>query len=90
MAKKKVQKASNKVNWEFPLTKKNLIFGGIGIGILLIGYLLMATGIGGEYAAVDGTWNNPLAIVVSPLLLVFAYLVVIPYAIFKSFPDDSQ
>ncbi len=89
MAKKR-QAKQNSVKWEFPFTKKNYIIAGAGILTIIIGYLLMSTGLGGEYAAVDGEWNNPLAITVAPLLLVIGYCVIIPMAIFKYFPHGES
>lgn len=78
-------KSSSKVNWEFPLVRKNFMIIGLGLIIILLGYGAMATGLGDDYAAVDGNWNNPLAISIGPLLLVIGYCVVIPYGIWKFF-----
>lgn len=73
------------VTWRFPLERNDLIFVAVGIGVILLGYLLMFTGVTEEPAVVDGTWNNPLAVVVSPILLVIGYCVIIPLAILKMF-----
>lgn len=89
MAKRPTKRINNKPVWEFPFTKKNYILVGIGVATIIIGFLLMSTGIGGEYAAVDGTWNNPMAITVAPLLLVIGYCVIIPFAILKYFPHKD-
>ncbi|MFN3194331.1 MAG: DUF3098 domain-containing protein [Chlorobiota bacterium] len=89
MAKKREIKRSN-VKWEFPLTRKNYIIAGIGLATIIVGYLLMSTGLGGEYAKVDGTWNNPMAVTIAPLLLVIGYCVIIPMAIFKYFPHGDS
>jgi DUF3098 family protein len=90
MAKKTVSKRQNKVNWEFPFTKKNFLLAGVGLATIVVGYLLMATGLGGDYAAVDGAWNNPMAITIAPLLLVIGYCVIIPFAILKYYPHSSD
>lgn len=89
MAKKSVSKRQNNVVWDFPFTKKNFVIAGIGVATIVIGYLLMATGLGGDHAAVDGAWNNPMAITVAPLLLVIGYCAIIPYAILKYFPHNE-
>lgn len=89
MAKKK-QTKRNDVKWEFPFARKNFIIAGAGLLTIIVGYLLMSTGLGGEYAAVDGTWNNPLAVTVAPLLLVIGYCVVIPLAIIKYYPHGES
>lgn len=78
------------VDWRFPLHKKNFMIMGIGIGVILLGYALMATGISDEPATVDGTWNNPLAVTVAPLLLIIGYCVIIPYAILKYFGRQDE
>lgn len=52
----------------------NYIYLGIGLVVIIIGYLLMA----------QGPWDNPLSLSASPIVLLFAYLVVIPFAILYS------
>jgi Protein of unknown function (DUF3098) len=80
------RKASDKkAIWHYPLVQKNYMIFGIGLAVILVGYLLMMTGIGEDPALVDGAWNNPLAIGVAPVLLVIGYCVIIPYAILKYF-----
>lgn len=83
---KKVQR----VDWNFPLNRKNFMIIGIGMIVILLGYGAMATGLGDEYTAVDGNWNNPLAISVGPLLLVIGYCVIIPYGIWKFFGSSGS
>lgn len=53
-------------------TKQNYTILYIGIGILLIGYFLMA----------QAPWDNPLSRSLSPIVLLIAYIVVFPLAIF--------
>jgi hypothetical protein len=89
MAKKREKKQSN-VKWDFPLTRKNFIIAGAGLATIIVGYLLMSTGLGGDYAAVDGTWNNPMAVTIAPLLLVIGYCVIIPLAIYKYYPHGDS
>lgn len=88
MAKKQIRVNKAKapsVKWEFPLDRQNLIYFGVGIGVILLGYALMATGITEEPATLSGKWNNPFAVIVAPVLLVIGYCVIIPYSIFKLF-----
>ncbi len=89
--KRKTTRASSaKVEWRFPLENNDLIFIAVGIGVILLGYLLMLTGVTEEPALPDGKWNNPLAIVVSPILLVLGYCVIIPLAILKVFRKKDK
>ena len=53
------------------LNKKNLILIGIGILLLVIGFICLAT----------GPADNPVSLTVAPLILVAAYLVIIPIGI---------
>jgi len=53
----------------------------VGIGLIVVGFALMAI-FGAQ------RYDHPIAIVVAPIVLVFAYLVVIPYGILKRFPED--
>jgi len=92
-SKRKTTRASSaKVEWKFPLERNDLIFMGVGVAVILLGYLLMLTGVTEEPALPNGKWNNPFAIVVSPILLVLGYCVIIPLAILKVFrkKDTTQ
>jgi hypothetical protein len=51
--------------------KSNYILFGIGVGIIILGFILMA----------QDPWDNPLSLSVSPLVLLFAYLIVFPLSI---------
>lgn len=77
--------------WEFPLERKNLLWLGIGLGVIIIGFLLMSTGISEDPALTTGAkWNNPLAITVAPILLVIGYCGIIPFAIMKNFNKNDE
>ena len=97
-AKSNVAKAQGKglktvkksVVWNFPLDKKNFYILAIGIGTIILGYILMATGITDAPAVTDGKWNNPLAVTIAPVILIIGYCVIIPYAILKFFNKKSQ
>lgn len=90
--KLKTQKKSRKtkVTWQFPLTRQNYIVLGIGIGIIILGYVLMATGITEEPALPKGKWNNYLAVYYAPILLVIGYCIVIPYGLMMGFKKKPQ
>lgn len=53
------------------LNKKNLILVAIGVLLLVIGFACLAT----------GPADNPVSLTVAPLILVLAYVVVIPLGI---------
>jgi hypothetical protein len=55
-------------------TKQQYLMLGAGIGVILIGFALLSTGIG-------GAWDNVLALDVAPVLLVLGYCVIIPFAL---------
>jgi hypothetical protein len=76
--------------WDFPLNQKNLLWAGVGLLVIIAGYLFMATGITDEPALPNGTWNNPMAITVAPILLVIGYCVLIPFAILKLFNKQEK
>ncbi len=62
-------------------TKTNLIITVIAVVLLTIGYILMA----------QGPWDNPVSLTISPIILVFTYVIVIPVAIlFFGKKDSSQ
>jgi uncharacterized membrane protein len=70
-------------HWSMPFGKTNFIYFGIALGVVLLGYALMATGITSDPQKYLETWANPVAIVVAPTVLVIAYCVLIPLAIMK-------
>jgi len=83
---KNIKKNNKKhVQWEFPLVKKDFIWLLIGVGVVILGYALLATGITDEAAVEGGTWINFWAVNVAPIILIIGYLVVIPLALMKFF-----
>lgn len=85
------QSKKEKVTWNFPFTKRNFIIAGIGLVVIIIGYILMATGISNQPALESGTpWNNPFAVTIAPILLLIGYCIIIPYAIIKYFGKDKE
>lgn len=69
--------------WGFPLQKQNLIGIGLGLLLIVIGYLCMSTGMvaDADVATNEGVWNSPMAVTIAPILLVLGYCVVIPLSI---------
>ncbi len=81
----------SKVEWNFPLEKKNFMIFGVGVAMIAVGYLFMLTGLGDDYALTTGAkWNNPMAISIAPLLLVIGYCGIIPYSIYKYFGATAE
>ena len=68
----KIGKKSQK-EFSFPLEKDNFMIIGLGIVVLIIGYVLMSQN------SVDGFMPT----IVAPILLVLGYCVIIPYGILK-------
>jgi uncharacterized membrane protein len=79
-----------KVVWDFPLNKQNFMYLAVALGVIIIGYVLMATGITEEPALPDGKWNNPMAVTIAPILLFIGYVIIIPLGIYKYFGKDSE
>ncbi|MBX3043873.1 MAG: DUF3098 domain-containing protein [Candidatus Kapabacteria bacterium] len=85
MAKTVKKKSVPQVLWQLPFEKQNYMILLIGLGTILLGYALMATGITEEPAIPNGKWNNPMAVYIAPTLLVIGYCVIIPFGIIKFF-----
>lgn len=66
-AAQQAKKSPFKMYW----TKTNNILLAAGLGLLVLGYILLG----------NGNWDSPIALNVSPVVLVLAYLVVIPLSI---------
>ena len=71
--KQQSSKLAKKKEFYFPLEKENFMIIGLGILLLIIGYVLMSQN------SVDGFMPT----VAAPLLLVAGYCIVIPYGIMK-------
>jgi hypothetical protein len=83
-------KSIKRAEWSFPLEKGNFLYLAIALGVIILGYILMATGITEEPAVPNGKWNNPMAVTIAPILLVIGYCVLIPYALLKLFKPKSE
>ena len=62
------------------LNKKNLILIGIGILLLVIGFICLAT----------GPADNPVSLSVAPIILTIAYVVIIPFGILYSGKEKDK
>lgn len=63
------------------MTKKNLVLIALGVLLLVIGFICLAT----------GPAENPVSLTVAPLILCLAYLVVIPLGIlWKGKKEDKK
>ena len=73
MAKVKPKKKSKLLVSPFKdyWTKQNYLLFTFGLLIIIVGFILMS----------QSPWNNTLSLTVSPLILLIAYLVVIPLSI---------
>ncbi|MEO5929122.1 MAG: DUF3098 domain-containing protein [Candidatus Kapaibacterium sp.] len=76
-------KDKSPVTFDFMLGKEATMWVGAGIGVILIGYLLMATAISGNPAENNGIWNRPLAVTLAPILLVIGYCVIVPLGLLR-------
>lgn len=73
MAKVKEKKPAQKQHFRFPLTRTNFMIIGFGVLLLVIGYIFMA---------IPDDPDAFLTRTLSPIILVFAYLIVIPIGLF--------
>ncbi len=80
----------SKIEWRFPMKRKNFMIAAIGMGLIVLGFILMYTGISEGPAVPDGRWNNVFAVDIAPVLLILGYCVFIPYAILKFFKEEEQ
>ena len=71
--KVKEKKQEAKPHFRFPLTRTNFMIIGLGVVVLIIGYICMA---------IPDDPDAFLTRTLSPILLVFAYLVIIPIGLF--------
>ncbi|PID31118.1 MAG: hypothetical protein CR982_00115 [Candidatus Cloacimonadota bacterium] len=56
-----------------PFTKSNIVWFSIGIGMLILGYILMMI----------GPHDSFFSLTLSPIILTLAYVVILPYSILK-------
>ena len=61
----------DKVNFQWPYKRKNYVLFGIGVFVIILGYLIMYL----------GEVNSFQSLTLSPILLLIGYLIIIPYAL---------
>ncbi len=69
----KIKKTKKETLFKFPLTKTNFLIISIGIIVLIVGYICMA---------IPDDPDAFLTRTLSPILLIFAYLIIIPIGLF--------
>ena len=52
--------------------KKNYVFLGLGLLIIIFGFIFMS----------EGPWDNPVSLTLSPIVLLVAYIIIFPLSIF--------
>ena len=62
---------NDKVNFQWPYKRKNYVLFGIGVFVIILGYLIMYL----------GEVNSFQSLTLSPILLLIGYLIIIPYAL---------
>ena len=77
---KNVKKASIVSPFKDYWQKNNYYVLYLGLGILIVGYILMG----------QGPWDNPLSLSIAPIILLIAYLVIIPLSIFFKIPQKKN
>ena len=70
------------LTWDIPWSMQNVIGIVVGIGVIILGYVLMGTAISDDPMTDKSMWNNSTAVALAPILLTLAYCVIIPMAIF--------
>jgi len=71
---------AKKSPFKFYWTKSNNLLLAAGLGLLVLGYILLG----------QGNWDSKIALNVSPVILVLAYLVVIPLSIIFYKKNDKE
>jgi hypothetical protein len=76
--------------WQIPFTRQNFIYFAIALAVIIGGFLLMTTGIASNPDEAHLVYDNPMAIVAAPILLVIGYCVLVPFAILKFFKSSPS
>ena len=61
----------DKLNFQWPYKRKNYVLFGIGVFVIILGYLIMYL----------GEVNSFQSLTLSPIILLIGYLIIIPYAL---------
>ena len=80
LSKAKADKAL--ISWDIPWTTPNWIGIGVGLAVIVVGYILMQAGISSDPVTDKSQWNNTTSTTIAPLVLTIGYCVILPMAIF--------
>jgi len=81
-ASRRTRVSEQHTTWEIPLKRTNVLILLVGIGVVIIGYVLMASGIADNPTDNQGVWNNASTVSIAPILLTIGYCIIIPIALF--------
>ena len=76
VAAKKSLVSPFKIYWE----KKNYVFLFLGFALLILGYYVMSI----------GPWDSTASLVLSPIILVIAYILIFPLSIFSKKKESAE
>lgn len=76
VAAKKSLVSPFKIYWE----KKNYVFLFLGFVLLILGYYVMSI----------GPWDSTASLVLSPIILVIAYILIFPLSIFSKKKESAE
>ena len=76
LASKKIISSPFSIYWD----KKNYLFLILGFALLVIGYYLMSL----------GSWDSTESLIISPIILVIAYILIFPLSIFSGKKDSAD
>lgn len=76
LASKKIISSPFSIYWD----KKNYLFLILGFALLVIGYYLMSL----------GSWDSTESLILSPIILVIAYILIFPLSIFSGKKDSAD
>lgn len=68
----------------------NFIGLGVGIVVIVIGYMLMNTAIAADPVTDKSIWNNANSTAVAPVILTIGYCIILPFAIFWRKKDAAE
>lgn len=71
MTRRNIKRRKNKTGDTLPFSKKNYYLFGIGIAVIILGFISMS----------KEPWNSFWSLTLAPILLVIGYCVIIPVAI---------
>lgn len=81
-ASKRTTKDGSLISWDIPWTTMNWIGIGVGLVVIVIGYVLMQMGISENPMTDKSEWTNASSTTIAPLVLTIGYCVILPIAIF--------